>query len=507
MTSLLRDLGKFAERAGLAMDATLLSELKNDFPPNVIDSGFIAATAPHQQPETALDWVLTIANQAAAGLGDKKIAADQDTAAEQKRLTVRLLTLFEQINARSDKKSASDFLQYRYPLKPMTPASLFPVLADDCEHGDRNRSVKEYFTLWEGFGKGLKSIPASHREALPLWLDHFETLWACYTACIPSTAAPDVSFYDQSKTAAALAVALWRYHHDRGEDEETIRHHLADRATWDEPKFLLVQGDCFGIQEFIFATGGETQKRAAKLLRGRSFYVSLLSECAALKVLEMLDLPPTSQITNAAGKFLIVAPHTPEALERIAEVQKVLDRWAGLLRIASWVSALSTFDKDGDYSVFADRLDEDGLTVEGTNHLRRAAFFERTSNPRDARNELTNFNETLTRGLPGVSALFAEQLQERLKWHHRDNLFANQVDLANFYRKRGDYIRAAIFACEAFITRLIDHEAGEKEDNYKTRKAALSAYTSKKRRQEWQHLCSSYCLLRDLRNTLAHGNE
>ncbi|MBK8964197.1 MAG: TIGR02221 family CRISPR-associated protein [Candidatus Competibacteraceae bacterium] len=180
---------------------------------------------------------------------------------------------------------------------------------------------------------------------------------------------------------------------------------------------------------------------------------------------------------------------------------------AGLLRIASWVSALSTFDKDGDYSVFADRLDEDGLTVEGTNHLRRAAFFERTSNPRDARNELTNFNETLTRGLPGVSALFAEQLQERLKWHHRDNLFANQVDLANFYRKRGDYIRAAIFACEAFITRLIDHEAGEKEDNYKTRKAALSAYTSKKRRQEWQHLCSSYCLLRDLRNTLAHGNE
>ena len=41
----------------------------------------------------------------------------------------------------------------------------------------------------------------------------------------------------------------------------------------------------------------------------------------------MLDLPPTSQITNAAGKFLIVAPHTPEALERIAEVQKVLDRW------------------------------------------------------------------------------------------------------------------------------------------------------------------------------------
>jgi CRISPR-associated protein Csm1 len=68
-----------------------------------------------------------------------------------------------------------------------------------------------------------------------------------------------------------------------------------------------VQGDFFGIQDFIFAEGGKTQKRAATLLRGRSFYVSLLSELAALKVLEALALPATSQVVNAAGKFLIVA--------------------------------------------------------------------------------------------------------------------------------------------------------------------------------------------------------
>ncbi|TVR57855.1 MAG: type III-A CRISPR-associated protein Cas10/Csm1, partial [Candidatus Competibacteraceae bacterium] len=96
---------------------------------------------------------------------------------------------------------------------------------------------------------------------------------------------------------------------------------------WNEQKFLLIQGDCFGIQDFIFATGGETQKRAAKLLRGRSFYVSLLSECAALRVLEALDLPGTSQIINAAGKFLIVAPNTPETVEGLVAVQRELDAW------------------------------------------------------------------------------------------------------------------------------------------------------------------------------------
>nr|WP_305910215.1 type III-A CRISPR-associated protein Cas10/Csm1 [Methylomarinum sp. Ch1-1]MDP4521018.1 type III-A CRISPR-associated protein Cas10/Csm1 [Methylomarinum sp. Ch1-1] len=77
----------------------------------------------------------------------------------------------------------------------------------------------------------------------------------------------------------------------------------------------------------MFASGGETNKRAAKLLRGRSFYVSLLSECAALKVLDTLNLPATSQVINAAGKFMIVAPNTAATIEKLQKVQQVLDKW------------------------------------------------------------------------------------------------------------------------------------------------------------------------------------
>lgn len=62
-------------------------------------------------------------------------------------------------------------------------------------------------------------------------------------------------------------------------------------------------------------------------MRGRSFYVSLLTELAALKVLESLDLPGTSQVVNAAGKFLIVAPHTAATIEQLQTVQKELDAW------------------------------------------------------------------------------------------------------------------------------------------------------------------------------------
>ena len=378
LASLLHDLGKLAERAGLVVDSALLDSNVHQYSPYhqnhpkdrgwfshkhaaytalafdrieswlpkvrgdaetapfgvAADDSLINAAARHHRPETWLQWLIATADRVASGFERSEFdqynaALDEQTTTRKNHYTARLLTLFEQI--RLDDSKESTVFQQRYRLEPLSPAALFPLAATDCETDDKQAARGEYARLWASFETALAEVPTSHRDALPLWLDHFETLWACYAAAIPSATAfnvkPDVSLYDHSKAVAALAVALWRYHHDQGHDPETVRRALADRADSDERKFLLVQGDCFGIQDFIFATGGETQKRAAKLLRGRSFYVSLLSECAALRVLETLDLPGTSQIINAAGKFLIVAPNTPEAIERLAEVQKMLDAW------------------------------------------------------------------------------------------------------------------------------------------------------------------------------------
>jgi len=141
---------------------------------------------------------------------------------------------------------------------------------------------------------------------------------AIYAHAIPSATAfgvkPEVSLYDHSKAVAALAVALWRYHHDREDDQDATTAAMRMRTDWDEEKLLLVQGDLFGIQDFIFAAGGETQRRAAKLLRGRSFYVGLLAECAALKVLDALGLPPTSQISLAIKLQFVTAQRKGEVI-------------------------------------------------------------------------------------------------------------------------------------------------------------------------------------------------
>lgn len=309
------------------------------------DDSLINAAAKHHRPETFLQWIIATADRLASGFEREQFAAynasEEGTETKKSHYTARQLTLFEQV--RLDRATSEAPLLWRYRLKPLSPSAIFPVKAEGYEPTDDERGQQEYRELWQAFLDGLSKIPRSHRRALPLWLDHFESCWLTYAHAIPSATAfgvkPEVSLYDHAKAVAALAVALWRWYFDQGNATDQGREQLrlmwdkerqdmpeAEQA-WQEPTFLLIQGDFWGIQDFIFATGGETQRQAAKLLRGRSFYVSLLMECAALKVLEALDLPSTSQVINAAGKFLIVAPHTAQVKEQLRTVQRELNQW------------------------------------------------------------------------------------------------------------------------------------------------------------------------------------
>ncbi len=309
---------------------------------NDADDSLINAAAMHHKPQTALQWIIATADRLASGFErdrfDDYNRADEGTRTGKNHYTARQLTLFEQICLNGKREGK---LEWRYSLAPLSVDALFPVRARDCEHNDTKRAQAEYRKIWDGFKTALQKIPGSHRSNWALWLDHFDSLWAAYASAIPSATAgdtkPEVSLYDHSRTTAALATALWRYHEDDTGEEvreqlraqwDRARQHqdLANQA-WEEKKFLLILGDFFGIQPFIFASGGETQKNAARLLRGRSAYVSLLSECAALKILDELGLPPTSQVINAAGKFLIVAHNRPGVRARLSEIQREFDQW------------------------------------------------------------------------------------------------------------------------------------------------------------------------------------
>ena len=318
------DISPFSQRTGKSSSQDITDSLVN-------------AAAMHHKPETFLQWIIATADRVASGFErdefEKYNQGEDKTDTGRNHYQARQLSLLEQIRLQdaSTAKNTAASLHWRYPLKAMTPKALFPVPRQGYEPEQDAPAQAEYRALWEQFTTNLDRIPESHRQQWPLWLDHFDTAWQCFTHAIPAATAfgvkPEVSLYDHSKTTAALATALWRWHHAHDHTGKSAIDALKTRGDWDEKKFLLVQGDFFGIQDFIFADGSQTNKSAARLLRGRSFQVSLFTELAALKVLEACELPPTSQIINAAGKFLIVAPNTQDIRERLSRLRRELNTW------------------------------------------------------------------------------------------------------------------------------------------------------------------------------------
>ena len=288
----------------------------------------VNAASAHHAPDTLMQWILATADRAASGFERENRTGGEieEKSTRGAHIKARQWSLFEEVRL----DAPSDFKpKFRKPLAPLSVDALFPRPMGDVE--DQAQAEAEYRKLWEAFVEAGDRIPKLCRKSWPLWIDAFDTLWLTYAQAVPSATAfgakPDVSLYDHSKATAAFAAALWRWYLGSGRSGEALVKGLKDRTLWEEESLLLVQGDFFGIQNFIFSGAAQTDSKAAKILRGRSFYVSLLTEACALKVLEALQLPPTSQIINAAGKFLIVAPNTEETRCRIEALRAEIDRW------------------------------------------------------------------------------------------------------------------------------------------------------------------------------------
>ncbi len=228
----------------------------------------------------------------------------------------QLRSIFAGIQADGAAHPASD--QAYLPLKPLAVEQdvLFPgpALADVDVAADfaalQDLFVQEAASL--GDAHGGQGDLAAYLESLLLLLQR--TAW-----CVPAfdQAACDVSLYDWSRMAAALAGVLGR----PGVDEARLDQWLANPEGVAEEMALLVGGDISGVQEFIYTI---TARGAAPGLRGRSFYLQLLTEAVARFVLRKLGLPITNLIYAGGGNFYLLA--RPQDGANLAEVRQAISR-------------------------------------------------------------------------------------------------------------------------------------------------------------------------------------
>jgi len=282
------------------------------------DDSFINAAAMHHVPKTKIQWIVAVADRVSSGFERETFEREYNDKTESPDfLRSRLIPIFETLSG----KEKHGF-HYRYPLRPFDE-NFAPLSVNEVMPKDKDTAKREYSLLYTEFEESLNTI--KERIDATLILDAFDSALRHYTFAIPSATAmgtmPTVSLYDHSRSSAAFAAALWQYHEN--DDGATLN----TKEGWEEKKFLLIQGDFWGIQKFIFSGSEENSRHIAKQLRGKSASVALMSELAALKVVDALGLSITNIVQNIAGKFLIVAANTAKNRDVLEKIENELNAW------------------------------------------------------------------------------------------------------------------------------------------------------------------------------------
>ncbi|AEF96875.1 type III-A CRISPR-associated protein Cas10/Csm1 [Methanotorris igneus] len=200
-----------------------------------------------------------------------------------------------------------------YPLMPLEFKREFPSPQKNIEE----KKIKEdYIDLKNNIYDDLKKLKKISIDRILVILEHYLTFVPAMTS-----KENDISLYDHLRMTSAIALALYHYHkNDFNMDPKDFINKLNN----DEMKFLLIEADFSGIQDFIYTIN---IRGALKYLRARSTYLDLLSWDIVMEIIERLNLTRANVIYNGGGNFIILAQNTEEAKSKLKEIRKEVCKW------------------------------------------------------------------------------------------------------------------------------------------------------------------------------------
>ena len=136
----------------------------------------------------------------------------------------------------------------------------------------------------------------------------FSLLWK-YTSTVSSASYlsnPDISLFDHSRMVAALSICM--------KDSDDIQQPI-----------ILLKGDISGIQKFIYSEIKETDK-ASKKLRGRSFFIKILSDTLSSYITREFNLYEANIIYNSGGGFEILLPSNDEVKQKLIQIERHINK-------------------------------------------------------------------------------------------------------------------------------------------------------------------------------------
>lgn len=210
-------------------------------------------------------------------------------------------------------------LDFAYKLNKLSYENIFPqdlATGKDANTFTGNTEESLYNHI-KNFFEEVKKINSSNYE---IFFSHLYLLMEKYMWCIASdtqTKISDISLFDHLKSTSALALASYEYHKEKDILEK------GNQPNKKTEQFVVLVGDVSGIQSFIY--DGIKAEGAAKTLRGKSFFVKMISDAIALYLIKEFKLSLANIILTAGGKFYILLYNTKNLMEKVEKIKKKLN--------------------------------------------------------------------------------------------------------------------------------------------------------------------------------------
>ncbi len=255
--------------------------------------GIYELVAPHIEKSVMgdkhIDEIIARASELSAGIDDgNSMQVNKNWTGS----STRMLALAESIGGNKSR-------HYYMPDKPLG-------IGKDCFPSTTFDKAPNFGALKSSFVEELRNASDKNTDA---FIATLLCMLEKYAVNVPALtdAETDVSLYDFAKVTAALAVCL----HDWEQEGKPESH-----------PFLLIGADFSGIQRYIYQI---ISKYAAKNLKGRSFYIRLLSDAVVRMLLSKLALYDANIIYNSGGGFYLIAPNTEATVRGLEECKKELE--------------------------------------------------------------------------------------------------------------------------------------------------------------------------------------
>jgi CRISPR-associated protein Csm1 len=193
-------------------------------------------------------------------------------------------------------------------------------------------SINDYKNLLEEFEKDLKALKGviSLNSLLMLFEKHLSNVPSITLEFYEDKEEqkekhPDISLYNHCKLTSAIAGCMYHFYKEmypeKWNNNELLKEEMLNPAEEIKP-FLLIGGDISGVQKFIYTI---TSKGALKSLKGRSFYLELLTEHIISDIIDKLILTRCNIIFSGGGQFYILAYNTEKAKRTILYIKKEIN--------------------------------------------------------------------------------------------------------------------------------------------------------------------------------------